>query len=82
VLGGELHQGLEELAPCERVEARYGLVEHEQLGPFRDRERQRELCALPAGERGGPLCAIETQPSDPRLSERLVPARVERGAQA
>ena len=81
MLGCELHQGLEELAPCERVEARDGLVEHEQLGPLCDRERQRELGALPAGERAGALRAVETEPRDPSLCERRIPARVERSAQ-
>ena len=74
MLGGELHQALEELAACERVEARDGLVEHEQLGPLCDRERQRELCALPAGKRAGPLPAVETEPRDPRISERRDPS--------
>ena len=68
VLGGELHQALQELAARERVEARDRLVEHEQLGPLGDRERQRELGALAAGERAGALRAVETEPRDPRLA--------------
>ena len=81
MLGGELHQRLEELAARERVEAGDGLIEHEQLGSLCDRERERELRTLPPGERAGALPAVETEPRDPLPRERSVPARVERRAQ-
>ena len=55
VLGDDLHQASEEVAPRERVEARDRLVQDQQLGPLRDRQRQRELGSLPTGELPGPL---------------------------
>ena len=48
LLGRERHQVLKELPASERVKAGDRLVEHEQLGPLGDRQRQRELRALPA----------------------------------
>ena len=54
-VGDDLHQVLEELASGEGIEARDGLVEDEELGPFRDGQRERELRALTARERSGPL---------------------------
>ena len=65
VLGDDLHQVLQELAPGERVEARDRLVEDQQLGPLRDRQRERELRALAAGQRAGPLARVEAEPLDP-----------------
>ncbi len=55
VLGRELHQALEELAPRQRIEARDWLVEHEQLRALGHSERQRELRALAARERARAL---------------------------
>ena len=61
VLGDDLHQRLQELAPRERVEARDRLVQHQQLGPLRHRQRQRELGPLTAGQRAGPLPRVEPE---------------------
>ena len=55
VLGDDLHQAAQEVAPGDRVEARDRLVEDQQLGPLRDRQRQRQLGSLAAGELPGPL---------------------------
>ena len=61
VLGDELHEVGEELAPGERIEARHRLVEHEELGALAHRERQRQLRALAAGEAAGPLAEVEPE---------------------
>jgi hypothetical protein len=42
----DLHQSLEKFASGEGVEARYRLVQDEQLGPFGDCETECELCSL------------------------------------
>ena len=49
-LGDGLHHRLQELAPGERVERGDRLVEHEQLGPLGERERERDLGLLAARE--------------------------------
>jgi len=41
VFGDDLHQALEELPPCERVQAGHGLVEEQELWPLRNGDRQR-----------------------------------------
>src|SRR5262249_46045947 len=48
VLRSELHQAPQELAACQRVEARDRLVEYQQLRPLRDRDGERELGSLTA----------------------------------
>src|SRR5690606_40225962 len=70
-------QFLQELAPRERIEARNGLVEHDELGLVADGRDDRELLPLADGqlvrrpvERHGPLAR---EPSD----EVSIPARVE-----
>ncbi len=67
VLGDDLHEALQELAPGERVEAGHRLVEEEELGPFRDRQGEGELGSLAAGERPGPLARVEAELLDPAL---------------
>ncbi len=80
VLGDDLHQALEELAPCERIEARDGLVEHEQLRPLRDREGEGELGALAARELARLLARVEPEPrrSGPRRARRPSPGSARR----
>ena len=68
---------LQKLPPGERVEAGHRFVEDEQLGPFRDRQRERELGPLAAGELAGPLARIEAELADAALGQLVVPARVE-----
>ena len=65
LLGDDLHEALQELAPGERVKAGHRLVEEEELGPFRDRHGQGELGPLAAGQRPGPLARVEAEPRDP-----------------
>ena len=45
-LGDDLHDGVQELAPGERVERGDGLVEQQKVGPLRERQRQRDLGLL------------------------------------
>jgi hypothetical protein len=76
VIGDERHQALQELSPREGVEAGYGFVEDEQLGSFRDGQRQRELGALSAGEPPGLLIWVEAELGDPVIGQLLIPAGV------
>ena len=73
VLGDGLHQYLEELTSGERVQAGDGLVEDQQLGPFRESERESELRALAAGQLAGLLVRVEAETVDPALGERRRP---------
>jgi hypothetical protein len=72
-----LHQRLKELAPRERVESRDGLVEDEQLGALRERERERNLGLLPARQRPDLLLERDPQAREPAPREGVVPTRVE-----
>ena len=47
VLGDDRHEVLKELAAREWVEARHRLVQHEQLRPLRNREREGERARWP-----------------------------------
>src|ERR1035438_10191498 len=47
VLDGNAHESPQELAPSQRVEARHGFVEDQQLGPLGDPQRECELSPLP-----------------------------------
>ncbi len=78
--GDLLHEDLEELPPGKRIETGHGFVEDEKLRTFGDRHRQRNLGALAAGERTGPLVGIEVELFDPSLGELLIPVRTEGGA--
>ena len=82
LLGDGLHQHLEELAPGQRVQARHRLVEDQQLGPLGQPEGQGELGALAAGEPTRLLVRVEPQSLDAPASCRVVPPRVEVGAEA
>ena len=82
VLGDDLHEALEELAPGERVEARHRLVEEEELGSLRDGQRERELGPLATRQRSRLLAWVEAELIDPALGQLAVPVRVEIGAHA
>ena len=69
VLGDELHQALQELAPGQRVQAGDGFVQDEQLGPLGDGQGQGELGALAAGQLPGPLAGIQAEPLDPAAGQ-------------
>ena len=75
--GHHLHEHLQELPPREGIQAGDRLVEEKEFRSLRDRERQRELGPLTAGERAGPLTRIEIQVDDPVLGELVVPVRIE-----
>jgi len=80
-LGNGLCQPLHELAPGQRIERRHGLVEQEQVGALGERQGERHLRLLTAGEPAGPL--IERQAERLHASSRVVgvPARVQLAAQ-
>jgi hypothetical protein len=48
LIGNDLHQALQELPPCERVEPGYWLVQDQQLRPLGHRDGQRQLRPLSA----------------------------------
>ncbi len=67
VLGDRFHEVRQELAARQRVEARHRLVEDEQLGSLGERERQRELGALTAGQPARALARVEPETVDARM---------------
>ena len=69
MVGDRLHQVAEEIPPGQGVQAGHGLVEEEQLRSLGERDGQRELGALPAGERSRLLLAVQAELVDPPLSE-------------
>ena len=81
LLGDGLHQVLQELPPGQRVQAGHRLIQEQQLRPLGDRQGQRELGPLPAGQLPGLLAGIQVQPVDPAAGQLFVPARVEARAQ-
>jgi hypothetical protein len=81
LLGGRVHQALQELAAGQRVQGGDRLVQDQQLGPFGDAQGEGELGALPARQLPRLAGGIKTQPSDPVACQRIVPAGVEPGAQ-
>ena len=74
LLGDGLHQILQELAPGQRVEARHGLVEDQQLGSLGDRQGEGELGPLAAGELAGLLVRVEAELLDPALGQVVRPS--------
>ena len=76
-----LHQPLQELASGERVERCDRLVEHEQLRPLGERERERELRLLASGQPSDLLPKREPEPREPTGRQIAFPARVELAAQ-
>ena len=65
LFGDGLHQPLQELPSGERVERCDRLVEHEQLRPLGERERQRDLRLLAAGQPSDLLPEREPEPREP-----------------
>jgi DNA-binding CsgD family transcriptional regulator len=72
-----LDAGREEVLPGHRVERGQRLVEHQQLGPPGQRDRQRELRFLPAGQIADPLVQRYLERLEPVKRPPLVPAPVE-----
>ena len=70
-----LHQRLHELAARERIERRDRLVEDEQIGALRERERERDLRLLAAGELSDLAVERQAELLDARARELVVPAR-------
>ena len=73
-LRDRLEYRLEELAPRKRIKRGDRLVEEEQLRPLRERERERDLRALPARELPHLLLQREAELGDARARELVVPA--------
>ena len=53
LIGSGRQDGGHELVPCDRVEHRHGLVEHEELRVPSQGQRQRELRLLSTGQSAG-----------------------------
>ena len=75
--GDDLHEFLQELPARKRVERGDRLVQDQQLRPLRHGERQRELRALPAGQRAGALAEVKSELLDPAGGEGRVPRGIE-----
>ena len=73
----DLHHRIQELAARERVERGHRLVEQQQPWLLGERERQRDLCLLAAGELADLLLRGKAETLDSRGRQLLVPARVE-----
>jgi hypothetical protein len=73
----DLHQGLQELPSCQRIEVGDRLVEHEQLGPLGEGHRQRELGALAARQGSGALAGVESERLEAAQREVVVPTQVQ-----
>ena len=72
-----LHHRVQELAARERVERGHRLVEQQQPRLLGERQRQRDLCLLAAGELTDLLLRGKAETLDSRGGQLLVPARVE-----
>jgi hypothetical protein len=81
LLGDGLHQVLQELSPRQGVQAGQRLVQENQIRPLSDGEGQRELGALPAGQRPRLLSEAQVESLDSAARQLGVPARVEVRAQ-
>ncbi len=81
LLGHGLHQRLQELAARKRIERGHRLVEHEQLGPFGQGERERDLRLLAPGKPADLLTERDAEPGQPRPREVVVPPGVQLPAQ-
>ena len=79
-LRDRLERRLHELPPRERVERGDRLVEQQQLRPLRERQRQRDLRALPAGKIPHLLLQRQVELGDARASGLVVPAGVKAAA--
>ena len=57
----------QEVPARERIQAGHRLVQHQQLRLLRDRERERDLRSLSAGEPAGPPVERDAELSEPVL---------------
>ena len=80
-LGDRLDDGVQKLAPRQRVERGDGLVEQQQLRSFGQREGQRNLGLLSARERPEWLVERKTELVDASRCERVVPVRIQLSSQ-
>lgn len=76
-LDGLLTHEIEQLATRDGVEAGRGFVEHEQVGPAREGQAQRELDLGAAGERLGALVDRDAEALEERAEPGVVPRRVQ-----
>ncbi len=77
VRGNCLPHRLREVGAREGVEGGERLVEHQELGPAGQRDRERELCFLSAGQRPDPLLQRNAQTVQPGDGPVLVPPHVQ-----
>ena len=77
VLAGRLDDRGHEVVPRDRVERGQRLVEHQQARPAGQRDRERELRLLPAGELADLLPGRDAEPFQPVVGPALVPAPVQ-----
>jgi hypothetical protein len=83
VAGGDrAHEGLLELLPRHRIQARQWLVQHQQVGSFGQRQSQRDLCLLPTGQGAGPATHRDAQVGQAPHREVMIEAHVARPAEA
>ena len=83
VVGHHLHEVAQELTPGQGVEAGHRLVEHQQLGPLGDGQREGQLGPLAARQRAGALVRVEVEVLDaaaepgrrPRSGSGATPSR-------
>ena len=75
-LGDPVHQELQELAGCERVEALERLVEEDQRRPLPECDREREAAPFARRQRRHALVGVET--GQVLARDRPVPARIRR----
>ena len=73
----DLHHRVQELAARKRVERCHRLVEQQQSWLLGERQRERDLCLLAAGELTDLLLRGQAETLDSHRSQLLVPARVE-----
>ena len=82
VVGYDLHQALQELAPGQRIEAGHGLVEDKELGTLGHGQGQRQLGLLAARQRAGSLLGVEVEVVDPPAGQVVVPPGIHVRAEA
>ena len=81
-VGDRAHERLLELLPCQRIQTGHRLVQHQQIGPLGQRQRERHLGLLPSGERAGAGVQRNAQLGQAPCGQFVVEAHVARAAEA
>ena len=74
----DIEQLSQELPACDRIQARHGLVEHQQLRLMAERRQHRELLALADRKRRDAPIGRHVPLGDEAVDERAIPVRVKR----